>query len=453
MRKRMLAMTAVLALCTALLTAFMVAEVRTLVDHGEHMDAIRRMTVLTTQLKAADEEAWTAVAELGMAIDQQGYAESASALAAAHERRHTAARAIAALAGELDEEDEAIAAKAGELDAVLTELDESVAQFGAVTIEQRDALILGLAANRKDERSDDAVRLDNELIAMITEHGTEEADGAERAGRQALLGVVAGGIGLVVLSIAGSLGNSRSVTRRIGGAVGGLTEAASGLGALGGRLRSAASTSAERSDVVAGAGAVVGASVREVTVAVEQLGNSIEEIARTAAEARMVASQAVEEAAETNQTVAQLGQSSAEIGEVVQLIASVAEQTNLLALNATIEAARAGEAGRGFAVVAAEVKELATQTSAATNEIAGRINAIQQDSRHAVHAISRIAETVQQMSNLQSTIAAAVEEQSGSVSEVVRSMEHASSSTDQIIASIEDVATSARTTSDTVDEL
>jgi methyl-accepting chemotaxis protein len=81
----------------------------------------------------------------------------------------------------------------------------------------------------------------------------------------------------------------------------------------------------------------------------------------------------------TTQTVSKLGLSSQEIGEVVRTITSIAEQTNLLALNATIEAARAGEAGKGFAVVANEVKELAQETAKATEDIARRVDAIQND--------------------------------------------------------------------------
>ncbi|MFX7549066.1 methyl-accepting chemotaxis protein, partial [Acinetobacter baumannii] len=65
------------------------------------------------------------------------------------------------------------------------------------------------------------------------------------------------------------------------------------------------------------------------------------------------------------------------IGEVVGLIKGIADQTNLLALNATIEAAREGEAGKGFAVVASEVKQLASQSGRATEDISRKVAEIQ----------------------------------------------------------------------------
>src|SRR3546814_7043839 len=103
-----------------------------------------------------------------------------------------------------------------------------------------------------------------------------------------------------------------------------------------------------------------------------------------------MAERATDRARETGATVDGLAQAASKIGEVVNLITEIASQTNLLALNATIEAARAGEAGKGFAVVASEVKNLATQTAQATEDISAQIAAIQAATQSSVAAIGGI---------------------------------------------------------------
>jgi len=91
----------------------------------------------------------------------------------------------------------------------------------------------------------------------------------------------------------------------------------------------------------------------------------------------------------TAEVIQVLGNDIQEIGTVIDIIRSITEQTNLLALNAAIEAARAGEQGRGFAVVADEVRSLADKTKESTNQIHGKIEALQ---NLATSAVDRMTE-------------------------------------------------------------
>nr|GID87061.1 hypothetical protein Ade03nite_59850 [Actinoplanes derwentensis] len=205
---------------------------------------------------------------------------------------------------------------------------------------------------------------------------------------------------------------------------------------------SATGTSEQAADVSTAADDV-SRNVSTLSAGSEQMGASIREISVNASEAASVAGTAVGIAATARQTVNELSAASAEIDNVVKLITAIAEQTNLLALNATIEAARAGELGKGFAVVASEVKDLAQETAKATEDITGRVAAIQTGTIAAVDAIATIGDIVGRISDFSTTIASAVEEQTATTSEMARSVNDAATSANQIAANITGVARSA----------
>ena len=218
------------------------------------------------------------------------------------------------------------------------------------------------------------------------------------------------------------------------------------LTAVSQQMSSNSEETATQSNVVAAASEQVSKNVATVATSAEEMSASAKEIAKNATEAAKVATQAVKVAADTNKTVAKLGESSIEIGKVIKVITSIAQQTNLLALNATIEAARAGEAGKGFAVVANEVKELAKQTASATEDISGKIEAIQEDTKAAVTAIDQIGKIINQINDIQNTIASAVEEQTATTNEIARNANEAAKGSTEISKNIANVSESAKNT-------
>ena len=233
-----------------------------------------------------------------------------------------------------------------------------------------------------------------------------------------------------------------------------MAQALAQIGEVGGQLDRLARTltgNAEsttlRSSTVSAAAEQASTNVQTVATSAEELSASIGEISRQVAESTRIAQQAVSDAARTSQSVGTLSENAQKIGEVVNLIQEIAEQTNLLALNATIEAARAGEAGKGFAVVASEVKNLASQTARATDEIASQISAVQSATGQAVLAIGGIEKTIGDISRISAAIAAAVEQQAAATQEIARNVQQAAAGTDEVTSNIAAVSGAARETS------
>ena len=227
-----------------------------------------------------------------------------------------------------------------------------------------------------------------------------------------------------------------------------LATASEELTSVSNTMGSTAEETSSQANVVAAAAEQVSKNVQSVSTGSEEMTASIQEIAKNTTDAVKVAGQAVNVAETTNEMVGKLGQSSAEIGSIIKVITTIAEQTNLLALNATIEAARAGDAGKGFAVVANEVKELAKETTKATENISRMIETIQEDTKGSVDAIGHISTIIKQVNDYMNTIASAVEEQSATTNEMARNVNEASKGSLEIAGNIVSVADAAKSTTD-----
>ena len=199
----------------------------------------------------------------------------------------------------------------------------------------------------------------------------------------------------------------------------------------------------KRSSSVSDGAAQANESIQTVASAAEELSASISEITRQVGQSSTIVQKAASEADRTDAIVGGLAESAQKIGDVINLIQDIAEQTNLLALNATIEAARAGDAGKGFAVVANEVKNLATQTAKATDEISSQIGSIRSETEGAVDAIRVITETIKEVNTISETISSAVEQQSEATQEISASVQSSVRHMGNVSGEMGDVASEA----------
>jgi methyl-accepting chemotaxis protein len=225
-----------------------------------------------------------------------------------------------------------------------------------------------------------------------------------------------------------------------------LSTASAELNSTASGMATTANETMQQATSVAAASEQATINVSSVAAAADQMASSIGEIGQQVSQSEKISRQAVGAAQSTISEVRHLAEMAQNIGNVVKIISDIAGQTNLLALNATIEAARAGEAGRGFAVVASEVKELASQTAKATEEIGAQIVTIQAATTGSVEQIERIGKTIGEMSEITTSIAVALEEQDATTKEIARNIEEAAKGTSEVSSSITGVSQAAGVT-------
>jgi methyl-accepting chemotaxis protein len=230
----------------------------------------------------------------------------------------------------------------------------------------------------------------------------------------------------IVEHLTGSAGNMTSLSSRLhslsqtlGGGVAAMSEQTATVAA-------AAEEASVNAASVAASMEQAATSLISVNEATEEMNQTINKIVLNSEKTRKISEQAGDEAQHLEDRMRQFGHAAQEIGKVTETITEISSQTNLLALNATIEAARAGEAGKGFAVVATEIKELAKQTAAATEDIKARVTGVQQSAGEAMTDIGKITVVIGEVRDLVAEIATAIEEQAGITRSAVNNLAQAS---------------------------
>ncbi len=184
-------------------------------------------------------------------------------------------------------------------------------------------------------------------------------------------------------------------------------------------------------------------NVGVVSNAVVEISSSFTDVLNDVREGSRIAGEASSMADSATRTIQMLSQSGTEISKVTEAIKMIALQTNLLALNATIEATSAGEAGKGFAVVAHEIKELANQSARAAEDIARKIEGVQNDTRQAVTVIQSVSQIIKDINSSSGRISLSVEKQTRSATMISQNVSEANKGVGEIARSIAEVAKAA----------
>lgn len=307
-----------------------------------------------------------------------------------------------------------------------------------------------------------AISAANEMIADSIWDRTGHDDNRRRRLQRALFRISIIESELICAVLAGDIArdeeaervrNSMHFQQRIAGEVDGASR-------LGNGLREQAKDASAATRGMLGKASEVAAAAEQSALAMREAAQTSAGLIRAIEDARAevecaaeVAQRASAQAGEAVKMSTTLSEHAKSIESILGLIRDIAGQTNLLALNATIEAARAGDAGRGFAVVAQEVKSLANQTARATDDITGKISAIQASTRQSVETNQRIRETVDEVQSSADRIRSAMDTQAQTVTMITAAVDETALAADSMSATISAIRQDTEVVASEIDQL